>query len=96
MEESESGDQITFVDCFVHQIGKVCIATDDEGNCTDYDPRWAVDIIWTGDVQFNELCVWPTPGGAVHFFSGLESNYAASYCQHNPEAEYCALAELTE
>ena len=64
-------DQITFVDCFVHQIGKV-----------ENDPRWAVDIIWTGDVQFESLCVWPTPGSAVHWFAGWESNYAAAYEQH--------------
>ena len=80
-------DQITFVDCFVHQIGKVCIATDEEGNCTDYDPRWAVDIIWTGYVQFESLCVWPTPGSAVHWFAGWESNYAAAYEQNNPTVE---------
>jgi len=72
MEESESGDQITFVDCYVHQIGTV-----------ESDPRWAVDIIWTGDVQFESLCVWPTPGSAVHWFAGWESNYAAAYEQNN-------------
>ncbi len=64
-------DQITFVDCYVHQIGLV-----------ENDPRWAVDIIWTGDVQFETLCVWPTPGSAVHWFAGWESNYAAAYEQH--------------
>jgi hypothetical protein len=64
-------DQITFVDCYVHQIGLV-----------ESDPRWAVDIIWTGDVQFESLCVWPTPGSAVHWFAGWESNYAAAYEQH--------------
>jgi hypothetical protein len=64
-------DQISFVDCFVHQIGLV-----------ENDPRWAVDIIWTGDVQFESLCVWPTPGSAVHWFAGWESNYAAAYEQH--------------
>jgi hypothetical protein len=64
-------DQITFVDCYVHQIGTV-----------ENDPLWAVDIIWTGDVQFESLCVWPTPGSAVHWFAGWESNYAAAYEQH--------------
>ena len=78
-------DQITFVDCYVHQIGLV-----------ESDPRWAVDIIWVAPSEFQQYVVWPTPGSAVHFFSGLESNYAASYCQHNPESEYCTLAELTE
>jgi hypothetical protein len=87
MEESESGDQINFVDCFVHQIGKVCIATDEQGNCTESDPRWAVDIIWTGDVQFESLCVWPVPGGAVHWFAGWEQNYQTAYDQHNQTTE---------
>ncbi len=64
-------DQITFVDCYVHQIGLV-----------ESDPRWAVDIIWTGDVQFETLCVWPVPNSAVHWFAGWESNYAAAYEQH--------------
>jgi hypothetical protein len=64
-------EQINFVDCYVHQIGAV-----------ENDPRWAVDIIWTGDVQFESLCVWPTPGSAVHWFAGWESNYAAAYEQH--------------
>jgi hypothetical protein len=63
---------ITFVDCYVHQIGIV-------GN----DPRWAVDIIWQGDVQFESLIVWPVPNSAVHWFAGWESNYAAAYEQHN-------------
>ncbi len=67
-------EQITFVDCYVHQIGTV-----------ENDPRWAVDIIWTGDVQFESLCVWPTPGSAVHWFAGWEANYQAAYEQHNTE-----------
>lgn len=76
-------DQITFVDCFVHQIGKVCITKDEEGNCTTYDPRWAVDVIWNGEPQFVDLAVWPAPGSAVHWFAGWESEYAKQYEQHN-------------
>ena len=85
MEESESGDQITFVNCFVHQIGIV-----------ENDPRWAVDIIWTGDVQFESLCVWPTPGSAVHFFAGYEAQYLADFCANNPDSPFCTLATPTE
>jgi hypothetical protein len=69
-------DQITFVDCYVHQIGTV-----------ENDPRWAVDVIWTGDVQFETLCVWPVPNSAVHWFAGWEANYAAAYEQHNTPVE---------
>ena len=64
-------DQITFVDCFVHQIGAV-----------ESDPRWAVDIIWVAPSEFQQYVVWPTPGSAVHWFAGWESNYAAAYEQH--------------
>jgi hypothetical protein len=77
--------QITFVDCFVHQIGLV-----------ENDPRWAVDIIWTGDVQFESLIVWPTPGSAVHWFAGWEQQYAVDFCVNNPNDPFCTLATPTE
>jgi hypothetical protein len=66
-------DQITFVDCYVHQIGLV-----------ESDPRWAVDIIWVAPSEFQQYVVWPTPGSAVHWFAGWESNYAAAYEQQIP------------
>jgi hypothetical protein len=69
-------DQITFVDCFVHQIGTV-----------ESDPRWAVDIIWVAPSEFQQYVVWPTPGSAVHWFAGWEANYAAAYEQNNPTVE---------
>jgi hypothetical protein len=69
-------DQITFVDCYVHQIGLV-----------ENDPRWAVDIIWVAPSEFQQYVVWPTPGSAVHWFAGWEANYAAAYEQHNPTVE---------
>jgi hypothetical protein len=69
-------DQITFVDCYVHQIGLV-----------ESDPRWAVDIIWEAPSEFQQYVVWPTPGSAVHWFAGWEANYAAAYEQHNQTVE---------
>ena len=65
-------DQITFVDCFVHQIGTV-----------ESDPRWAVDIIWVAPSEFQQYVVWPAPNSAVHWFAGWESAYAQEYEQHN-------------
>jgi hypothetical protein len=67
-------DQITFVDCFVHQIGIV-----------ENDPRWAVDVIWVAPSEFQQYVVWPTPGSAVHWFAGWEQNYQTAYDQHNTE-----------
>jgi hypothetical protein len=69
-------DQITFVDCFVHQIGTV-----------ENDPRWAVDIIWVAPSEFQQYVVWPVPNSAVHWFAGWESNYAAAYEQQIPTVE---------
>jgi len=66
-------DQIIFVDCYVHQIGLV-----------ESDPRWAVDIIWVAPSEFQQYVVWPTPGSAVHWFAGWESNYAQAFCEANP------------
>jgi hypothetical protein len=69
-------DQITFVDCYVHQIGLV-----------ESDPRWAVDIIWVAPSEFQQYVVWPVPNSAVHWFAGWESNYAAAYEQHTTPVE---------
>ena len=69
-------DQITFVDCFVHQIGTV-----------ESDPRWAVDIIWVAPSEFQQYVVWPVPNSAVHWFAGWEANYAAAYEQQIPIVE---------
>jgi hypothetical protein len=71
----EDGELI-FVNCAVHQIGIV-----------GSDPRWAVDVIWNGEPQFVDLAVWPTPGSAVHWFAGWESEYAKQYEQHNTPNE---------
>jgi hypothetical protein len=68
-------DQVTFVDCYVHQIGLV-----------ENDPRWAVDIIFYQEIpaEFLPFVVWPAPNSAVHWFAGWESNYAQAFCEANP------------
>jgi hypothetical protein len=69
-------EQITFIDCHVHQIGAV-----------ENDPRWAVDVIWVAPSEFQQYVVWPVPNSAVHWFAGWESNYAAAYEQQIPTIE---------
>ena len=75
--------EVSFVNCAVHQIGVVCIEQDAEGNCTTFDPRWAVDVIWEAPSEFNQYVVWPVPNSAVHWFAGWEATYAQEYEQHN-------------
>jgi hypothetical protein len=84
--------ETTFINCFVHQIGSVCISQDAEGNCTSYDPRYAVDIIWEVPSEYNQYVVWPEPGSAVHWFAGWESQYATDFCEANPTSPYCTLS----
>ena len=86
LRQEEEG-VFSYVNCAVHEIGAVCIAQDAEGVCTDYDPRWAVDIIFYQEVptEFLPFLVWPAPNSAVHWFGGWESTYAAAYEQATGE-----------
>ena len=77
----------------VHEIGSVCIATDEEGVCTEYSPLYAVDILWAEmePTNFVSSKVWPVPSAAVHYFAGWEQFYAEEFCKANPDNPYCAV-----
>jgi hypothetical protein len=77
-----------YVDCAVHEIGNICLETDEEGNCINLDPNYAVDIMWFKEIPqaFNEYEVFPDPCG-VHTFAGCEDLYKERYCEFFPE--YC-------
>ena len=77
-----------YIDCAVHEIGNICLETDEEGNCINLDPNYAVDIMWFKEIPetFNEYEVFPNPCG-VHTFAGCEDLYIERYCEFFPE--YC-------
>ena len=85
---------VTYQNCAVHEIGQICLATDNEGNCTDLSPLYAVDILWNDEPleSFSTKEVFPNPIG-VHTFSGCESLYLARFCQFNPTSQYCNIPE---
>jgi hypothetical protein len=85
---------VTYTDCAVHEIGQICLATDNEGNCTDLSPLYAVDILWNGEPleSFSTKEVFPNPIG-VHTFSGCEDLYTKRYCEFNPNSVYCNITE---
>ena len=85
---------VTYQNCAVHEIGNICLATDEEGNCTDLSPLYAVDILWTGEPlgSFSTKEVFPNPIG-VHTFSGDESLYLARFCEFNPSSPFCNIPE---
>jgi hypothetical protein len=75
----------------VVELGKLCKAWDEEGNCTDQSTKVSVDILWADQpatTSFASYVVWPEPCG-IHVFAGWEEAYAADYCAANPSAAYC-------
>jgi hypothetical protein len=74
-----------YQNCAVHEIGQICFATDDEGNCTDLSKTYAVDILWYEEPleSFAIKEVFPEIVG-VHVFSGCEQMYFERFCQMNP------------
>lgn len=83
-------DNDAYVNCAVHEIGHICRATDEQGNCTDLSPMYAVDIMWFEDIPeaFSTFEVFPNPIG-VHTFAGCEALYTQRFCEFNPLSPYC-------
>ena len=97
----ENEGEYSYVNCAVHEIGKVCIAYEQGENgptCTEYDPRYAVDIIFFEEIPatFESAIVWPEPDSFVHIFAGYEAQYLADFCANNPTSSFCTLATPTE
>jgi hypothetical protein len=84
----------SYVGCAVVELGNICFATDEEGNCTDLSTQWAVDILWYGEPldSFATKEVFPNPCG-VHTFSGDDSLYLERFCSFNPESPYCVMPD---
>ena len=93
IEQTEEG-VTSYVGCAVHEIGQICKAYDEEGNCTDLSPMWSVDILWYTEpkADFTQYEVWPEPCG-VHTFAGCESLYLQGYCAKFPDSEYCVIPD---
>jgi hypothetical protein len=85
----------SYVGCAVVELGNICFATDEEGNCTDLSTKWAIDILWYEEPKpdFTAFEVWPEPMG-IHTFSGDDSLYLKGYCEKFPDSPYCKLPEL--
>jgi hypothetical protein len=82
----------SYVGCAVVELGNICFATDEEGNCTDLSPLYAVDILWNGEPleSFSTKEVFPDPCG-IHVFSGCEDMYLKRFCQFNHDSPFCNL-----
>jgi hypothetical protein len=81
---------VVYQNCAVHEIGNICLATDEEGNCINLSPLYAVDILWNDEPlkSFATKEVFPNPIG-VHTFSGCEEMYTQRFCDFNLNSPYC-------
>jgi len=78
------------------EIGHICFAYDEEGECTDISPMYAVDMLLNEPVDsLDAYVVWPNPVG-VHTFAGDDSLYLKGYCIANPESPFCVVPEPNE
>ena len=84
----------SYVGCAVVEIGNICFARDEEGNCTDLSPLYAVDILWYEEPKpdFTAFEVWPNPVG-VHTFSGDDNLYLEGFCAKFPDSPYCIVPD---
>ncbi len=75
------------------EIGHICFAHNEEGECTDLSTLYAVDMLLNEPVDtLDAYIVWPNPVG-VHTFAGDDSLYLKGFCAANPESPYCQIDE---
>ena len=96
--EDEEGNQtlIPAINAIV-EIGHICKAFSEEGECTDLSTMYSVDMLLNEDVEsLEDYEVYPDPDNVAHYFSGDQSLYLQSYCKMFPESEYCVIPKSDE
>jgi len=76
----------------IHEIGFICLATNEEGECIDLSTKYAVDMLCEELEWLAPFIVWPNPSG-VHIFAGWEEAYKAEFCEIYPDSPYCIIPD---
>jgi hypothetical protein len=76
----------------IHEIGFICLATNEEGECIDLSTKYAVDMLCEEIEWLAPFVVWPNPDG-VHIFAGWAETYTAEYCSIYPDSPYCVIPD---
>jgi hypothetical protein len=80
----------------IHEIGNICFAYNEEGECTDLSTMYSVDMLLNEEVEsLEDYEVYPDPVG-VHTFAGDDSLYLKAYCEKYPESTFCVVPETDE
>ena len=77
----------------IHEIGNICLATNEEGECIDLSTKYAVDMLCKEIEWLAPFVVYPNPSG-VHIFAGWAEAYTAEFCSINPDSPYCVIPEI--
>jgi len=77
----------------IHEIGFICLATNEEGECIDLSTKYAVDMLCEEIEWLAPFVVYPNPCG-VHIFAGWAETYTAEFCKINPDSPYCVIPEI--
>ena len=76
------------------EIGHICNAHNEEGECTDLSTMYAVDMLLNEPVDsLDAYIVWPKPDTVKHTFAGDDSLYLKGYCIANPESPFCVVPD---
>ena len=76
----------------IHEIGFICLSTNEEGECIDLSTKYAVDMLCEEIEWLAPFVVYPNPCG-VHIFAGWAESYKAEYCKIYPDSPYCVIAD---
>ena len=76
----------------IHEIGFICLAKDEEGECIDLSTKYAVDMLCEELEWLAPFIVYPKPCG-VHIFAGWEAAYTKEFCEINPDSPYCVIPD---
>ena len=95
-EDDEEGNKTLIPEVkVIHEIGFICLSTNEEGECIDLSTKYAVDMLLA--VELDELApfvVYPNPDG-VHIFAGWSEAYTQEFCKVNPDSPYCIIPDET-
>jgi hypothetical protein len=77
----------------VVEIGHICKAWSEEGECTDLSTMYAVDMLLNEPVDsLDAYVVYPDPVG-IHTFAGDDALYLKGFCIANPDSPFCVIPE---
>ena len=77
----------------IHEIGYICLETNEEGECINLSTKYAVDMLLNEEyTALDASIVYPNPDG-IHIFAACSELYLASFCLANPESPYCTINE---